>query len=238
MKKKSYLFIMIAGYLLLVAGITTVLTLLRDNDTFFFNLAASVILSWIILLIVYFIWAIYFYNVNFGWEDEDWERLRNQKDLLGGSELLDLNGPESNPHEGETLGLPPGTVRGAIALSLLVSGMALIIASFQLDQKYTNNQYVIDNFEFFKTAFLMMIAFYFGNKSLEVLNQKGGRNQEIKAPNVSSPEGATLGEVPSIRDTMSHGVATAASIKNVLRTKHKQEEDKSPSDFDDKESLG
>jgi hypothetical protein len=34
------------------------------------------------------------------------------------------------------------------------------------------NSFIVDNFDFIKTAFLMMIAFYFGHKSLELIGYK------------------------------------------------------------------
>ena len=73
-----------------------------------------------------------------------------------------------NPYKEETFGLPPGTVHGTIALSLLVACFALLILSKDLDfQK--NPDFIERYFEFMKTAIIMMIAFYFGNQSLKYL---------------------------------------------------------------------
>ncbi|MEP0366183.1 MAG: hypothetical protein ABJN36_06530 [Cyclobacteriaceae bacterium] len=224
MKNKWNLIWVVVAYLVLVAIVTTLIGFFRSGDEFFFHFAASIIISWIMVLIIYYIWAIYFYNINLGWDDEDWERVRNHKDKhdLGPGQVSDE--PMSNPHAGETLGLPPGTVRGTIALSLLIAGLAVIIASFQLNSSYASNENVVDNFEFFKNAFLMMIAFYFGNKSLEVLNNKKKEQ--------SPPPGSTTGQ-PT---TFPPSPVSAGDLKKGLQ-QNIDESDESK-DFNDKQSVG
>ncbi len=140
----------------------------KDKD-FYFNLAVFIIVSWMAILIIYFAWAIGFYNINYGWTDEDWDRWQKARDT--NPEAVTEN-PTENPHKDETLGLPGGTVRGTIAISLLIGGLAMMIASLSFKDRLQPNEYFIDNFEFFKTAYLMMIAFYFGNKSLEFLKDR------------------------------------------------------------------
>lgn len=138
-------------------------------------IAIDIILLWIGALIGYYTWAIYFYNINLGLTNEDWAEIR-QKEIDG--EKVTVR--EKNPHEKDTLGLPDGTIRGTLALSLAVGALALLIASLGIENTMPLNQLFVDTFDFFKTAFLMMIAFYFGNKSLQYLNQggmiKGGNN--------------------------------------------------------------
>ena len=41
-----------------------------------------------------------------------------------------------------------------------------------MDSTVKENTLIVDNFDFIKTAFLMMIAFYFGHKSLELIGYK------------------------------------------------------------------
>jgi len=77
------------------------------------------------MLICYYVWALYFYNINLGWSDDKWTRFRGQKEDASDTTAA----PNENPHSEETLGLPPGTVRGTIALTLLVGGLALTIAT-------------------------------------------------------------------------------------------------------------
>ncbi len=140
----------------------------KDKD-FYFNLAVFIIVSWMAILIIYFAWAIGFYNINMGWTDEDWKRMYEARKTNPDAAPDE---PTENPHKDETLGLPGGTVRGTIALSLLIGGLAMMIASLSFKDRLQPNEYFIDNFEFFKTAYLMMIAFYFGNKSLEFLKDR------------------------------------------------------------------
>jgi hypothetical protein len=136
------------------------------------NVAITIIISWLVILVGYYSWAIYFYNINLGWSDERWNRQHKLQSETGSTEEHDRN-----PHSEETLGLPPGTVRGTIALTLLMVGSALAIASFGFDRHVKPNSEFIDNFEFMKTAFLMMIAFYFGTKALDVFKPATNRNQ-------------------------------------------------------------
>jgi len=79
---------------------------------------------------------------------------------------------DKNPNSDETLGLPPGTVRGTIALSVLVIAMAMMIASLAMPPSMPKDEVMVDHFEFLKTGFVMVIAFYFGSKSLEILRKK------------------------------------------------------------------
>lgn len=181
------IFVIIVFYIVLVSVLTGVMFLFRSREQFFFDLATAMILSWIIMVIIYYIWAIFFYNVNMGWTDDDWEGLKKIKEEGG---ELPKDEPTKNPHAEETLGLPPGTVRGTLAVSLLVAGLAMLVASFQLDQTYDSNSLFVDNFEFFKTAFLMMIAFYFGDKSLKAI---GERNQGVYRPNGAGGGGTSSG---------------------------------------------
>ncbi|MFN7260196.1 MAG: hypothetical protein ACK5TU_09885 [Cyclobacteriaceae bacterium] len=152
---------------------------LAPKESFFFNLAAAIMVSWLLMLTLYYIWAIYFYNINFGWTDKDWQD-RETKVFVEGS------GPEpdGNPNSEETLGLPAGTIRGTIALTVLVIGLAMMIAALGLPGKISQNEFLIDHFEFLKTGFLMVIAFYFGSKSLELLKD---RKQVIGVPSNTPP---------------------------------------------------
>lgn len=169
------------------------------KESFFLNLAASVVISWLLVLTIYYVWAIYFYNINLGWTDKDWKE-KETKVLVTGS----ADEPDQNPNREETLGLPPGTVRSTIALSILVCGVAMMIASFAMPGKLKQNEFIIDHFEFLKTAFLMMIAFYFGSKSLELLKDRkmidgiqGPANQTNSptAPTETVPVNTTDGKI-------------------------------------------
>lgn len=154
--------------LLYIAGI--LVHAFNSGGKFLLNLSATIIVAWIVMLICYYVWAIYFYNINLGWSDDKWRRARDTEE----DPSAETDAPNRNPHSEETLGLPPGTVRGTIALTLLVGGLALTVGSFGMETSISSNQVLVDNFDFYKEAFIMMIAFYFGVKSLDILrgNQK------------------------------------------------------------------
>lgn len=138
-------------------------------------LALGLIILWVGVLVGYYSWAIYFYNINLGITDKDWEDIEKSR-----STTSKIEEPKDNPNAEETFGLPPGTVRGTIALTLLIGTLAMILVSFNKDSIVKDNEVFIDNFDFFKTAFLMMIAFYFGSKSLEYLGfSNKSKNGEV-----------------------------------------------------------
>ncbi len=151
-------------------------------------LAASMIITWILLVIAYYIWAIRFYCINLGWTDADWAAKSGK--LAESPPVDDISNattvtpstvePDGNPNKDTSLGLPEGTVRATIALSMLVAGLSMTIASFSMNNTFPLNSLFIDHYEFFKTGFLMMIAFYFGAKSLDIL-RKTNNNAAIIA---------------------------------------------------------
>jgi hypothetical protein len=203
-----------------------------ENFNFIYKMISmNIILLWIGILVGYFSWVIYFFNINLGLTNEDWAEIR-QKTSNG--EQVDY--PTRNPHENQTLGLPEGTIRGTLALSLAVGALAMLIASLGMDSKLSTNELFIDTFDFFKTAFLMMIAFYFGNKSLQYLNPvKGGSGQGLQ-----QNEPSTAIEEP--KPTLSPAVdPAAAGIRaNLLNTDDDIATVKSDAskDFDNANSKG
>lgn len=158
--------------LLVLFGIFGAFFVYVEHDNLFqaVGLATSVI--WIAVFLIYFMWSVYHYNINYGLTDQDWERIYEAKDRYRQGlpvKPSELQTPEYNPYRSQTFGLPPGTVRGMIAFTLLMGGMSLLITSF--GSPYTGGELALirQQFEFFETAFLMMIAFYFGDKSLKHL---------------------------------------------------------------------
>ena len=213
-------------YIGLMFIVTFLISLINKNSTFY-NLAAGIIVSWIISLVVYYVWAIHFYNVNMGWTDSDWKKLEKKKREQ--PDAID-NEPVENPNASETLGLPPGTVRATLALTLLVSSLALMLASLEMPYKLEHNSFFIDNYEFMKTAFLMMVAFYFGNKSLEVLKNRN----PVYGPNTtqSNPENIQI-------ETLDSPVRSNETILPEKSVKSPEIlDDKSTTDFDDKGAQG
>ncbi len=153
------------------------------------GLVVSVI--WIAVFLRYFMWAVYNYNVNYGLTDKDWEKIFEAREMAKMGYPVspeDLESPDKNPYRSQTFGLPPGTVRGMIAFTLLFGGLSLLIVSF--GSEYTANELALvrQQFEFFETAFLMMIAFYFGDKSLKYLQKRWTRPSSPASPDASSDQ--------------------------------------------------
>jgi len=182
MKKNiSVSLIVLIAFIFLILSITGYNSIVGSNigneSTVYKAIGFVVIMIWTCVFLSYFIWAIYFYNINYGITNDDWKRIEEAREkriqgLPYNQEELDEE-PISNPYNEETFGLPPGTVRGMIAFTLLVGALGLLIVSFGMDNKMDEGGFFYDNFEFFKTAFLMMIAFYFGSRSLKYLRKDG-----------------------------------------------------------------
>lgn len=163
--------------LLLAIGVGGVIGILnREADEVIFKtLGMCIAVVWACIFVGYFIWAVYFYNINYGYTDKDWENLEAARERLSLGEPVDpseLEEPKENPYKDQTFGLPGGTVRGMIAFTLLFGGIAIMVVSMGMDNDLAANTFFWDHYEFFKTAFLMMIAFYFGSRSLEYLKDR------------------------------------------------------------------
>ncbi len=135
-------------------------------------IAVDIVLIWIGVLIGYYTWAVYFHNINLGLTNEDWAEIREKK-----ARGEDVEERLENPNSKNTLGLPEGTIRGTLALSLAIGALAMLIASLGKQNTLPPNEIFVDTFDFFKTAFLMMIAFYFGNKSIETFKKFSGPSE-------------------------------------------------------------
>ena len=200
-RRLNYLFMTLMGIAMIavlvpLAYVTGRIFTAEVNDIFRFS-ALLIILLWFGGLSGYYAWAIYFYNINRGLTNESWAELRERRRLSPDTG----NGlPVDNPHKEETLGLPRGTIRGTLALTLMVGGLALTIAALGMDCTVSGDTFIVDNFDFFKTAFLMMIAFYFGNKSLEMIGYKSKHVYGPKEVNQSAGGGKTPVPVTPVSD--------------------------------------
>ncbi len=191
-KRLNHLFLGLMGVVILTVLLPIVyiiVTVFKDSEGEIYKLIALLILLvWFGGLGAYYAWAIYFYNINLGLTNESWaelkEKNRHTPDAASTSTI-------KNPHANETLGLPKGTIRGTLALTLLIGGLAMTIAALGMENSIKEDTFLVDNFDFFKTAFLMMIAFYFGNKSLEMIGYKSKKissaNDVNKKPDSQQP---------------------------------------------------
>jgi hypothetical protein len=138
----------------------------------------SLVIIWACIFMAYFIWAIYYYNINLGIPEEVWDRINDAKEAKRAGDYYDQDDideePNVNPYQSETFGLPNGTVRGMIAFTLLFGALAMLIVSIGMENEIDPNTLFWDQYDFFKTAFLMMIAFYFGTRALQYLNTGQG----------------------------------------------------------------
>jgi hypothetical protein len=168
-------------------------------------IAISMLMTWGVVLVGYYVWAIYTYNVNLGYHQKFWDilwqkireaRIRKKAGLPPLEEEPTI--PNENPYKAETLGLPHGTVRGTIALTLLVGSLAMMIVaigaingneSTLVASHLTESQNILFNrlFDFFVVAFQMMIAFYFGANSLKYLRGVRGGGDPVPVPSPQPP---------------------------------------------------
>lgn len=179
--------------ILLLLGALGVYMVFQTNtgdEAVFKAIGLGIITLWACIFLSYFIWAVYYYNINLGMTDEEWNKIYQAKeDKSNGNfysqEDIDAE-PEYNPYKDETFGMPNGTVRGMIAFSLLFGAIAMLVVSFGMSNEIDPNSFFWDQYEFFKTAFLMMIAFYFGSRSLQYLRPSGAP-APINPGSTSSP---------------------------------------------------
>ena len=139
---------------------------------------------WATIFLSYFRWAMFYYNINYGKSKKYWDKVFEIRDRrLAGEHVADWGPPppEKNPHTNETFGFPRGTVRGMIAFTLLFGAISMLIVSFGMEGEMDESTFFWDHYEFFKTAFLMMIAFYFGYHSLKYLQSRWPQNLRKKS---------------------------------------------------------
>jgi len=174
--------------ILTLAGLLGALFIYLQHQNLFQAIGLVVSVIWVAVFLRYFMWSVYHYNINYGLTEEDWQKIEEARKLQQSGHPVneeDQKAPDKNPYRSQTFGLPPGTVRGMIAFTLLLGGLSLLIVSFG-NEYYTGDQMTLirQQFEFFETAFLMMIAFYFGDKSLKYLQNRWGG--ETRTPDTDS----------------------------------------------------
>lgn len=209
--------IMLIVMVILIMGLVSFIGLSKiasvdDGKSVYKALAFGLVMIWLSIFIIYFIWATYFYNINYGITDKDWKQIYEAKKRRTDGQPFNQNDlddePLYNPNHKETFGLPNGTVRGMIAFSLLFGALALLIASLGMDTNIKSNSFFYDQFEFFKTAFLMMIAFYFGSRSLQYLKSNNDSPSmintagRIKDPTAPGTEQDSMPRISQLMTTL------------------------------------
>lgn len=218
-RHRNHLFLALMGVVMLTILLPIVYIIVSifngGGEELYKHIALLILLVWFAALSAYYAWAIYFYNINLGLTNESWAELREKN-----KHTPDTNSTSTikNPHADETLGLPKGTIRGTLALTLLIGGLAMTIAALDMKNSISEDTFLVDNFDFFKTAFLMMIAFYFGNKSLEMIGYKSRKiysasdTERESASNSSSNQTipvAPVDEVESASQSVNNGDGTS-----------------------------
>lgn len=168
--------IIFAILLVTISFIYSVLMYLEQKNIFAI-VGLLMLVTWLAVFMIYFVWSVYHYNINFGITDGEWaeiaEAKRQGRNLELENPAFQIREPKYNPYRSQTFGLPPGTVRGMIAFTLLFGGISLLVASMGTEEINPEMmQLRIQQFEFFETAFLMMIAFYFGDRSLKYFRER------------------------------------------------------------------
>ncbi len=82
-------------------------------------------------------------------------------------------GNKENPYKDETLGLPRGTLRGVLTLTLLVVVVILVCASMVVKPLQGGFDSLID-------AFQVMLAFYFGSKIMHHVTDSDKKKTQSK----------------------------------------------------------
>ena len=159
----------------------------------------GMIMIWVCIFVCYFIWAVYFYNINKGRNYEKRKRIEEAK--INRSKGLpyikeDIDDSQENPYKDETFGFPQGTVRGMIAFTLLYGAIAMLIVSFGVKNDVQSDTIFIDQLDFFKKAFLMMIAFYFGSQSLKYLSTDNSKKNSAETQQTQTDKSEGPAEMP------------------------------------------
>jgi hypothetical protein len=82
-------------------------------------------------------------------------------------------GNKTNPYESETLGLPRGTLRGILTLTLLIVVVILVCISMVVKPLRGGFESLVD-------AFQVMLAFYFGSKVMHHVTNSDKKKSQSK----------------------------------------------------------
>lgn len=176
--------------------------------------AFAIFIGWILIMLIYYFWAVRYHVVNYGLSKRMWKilypealaRTKKGKESLkrvraamvqrrveeqARSADLDedyspvttpFEPPKENPYKKDSFGLPPGTIRGTLALTALV--MFILIEAVNLFSKYS----LEGHFDGLIVALQMVLAFYFGSKAVDVLRARREEAEEKqKGAEVSEP---------------------------------------------------
>ncbi len=156
-------------------------------------LISTLLLVWVIGMVNHLRKMVVYYNENYGLSEDEWKMVspemyakdeKEKADLLAKkAEMIQaagentnhiqhlLNPPTENPHKNDSFGLPPGTIRGVIALTILI-----LFVGFEILNLFSTIN-LETRFSELITAFQMIIAFYFGSKAIDVLKIRSEKKE-------------------------------------------------------------
>ncbi len=196
MKRRIFYFIAIISLVNSQALAQDSTTNIYKANQFVLIIAGALLLIWIVMVIVYLVWAIHRYNSNYGLSNHEWKilhpymyadenerdeyiKLKNQimvekQNMAGDTELVTapIEEPDENPYKLDSFGLPPNTIRGIIALT------ALFLFILMEGINYFSTIAVEDNFKELILALQMVIAFYFGSRAIEVFKARSEKQEK------------------------------------------------------------
>ena len=98
-----------------------------------------------------------------------------------------------NPYEDETLGLPKGTFRGILTLTIMF--VAIMLEIFTLND--SGNNHYENSIAKFMTAFQMVLAFYFGSQVMSTLTSAETKKTEAISGKLSEDDKPSTGDAAS-----------------------------------------
>lgn len=166
-------------------------------------LAIILMVVWLSLVIWYLYWAINRYAQNYGLSDKEWkilnpeayakeeeldkyreiririiERAKKEYELLYPGKPFQgvipaLVEPPKNPYAKDSFGLPPGTIRGILAITAMFAFVVIECANLFSPANLERD------FSELLMVFQMVIAFYFGARAVEIFKKKEEEKPDI-----------------------------------------------------------
>lgn len=221
------------------------------------RLAIIMMVIWLLLVIGYLCWAVIRYSQNYGLSEKEWkilnpeayarpdelekfvqirtriiERTRREFELLNPGKPFEgvipaLATPSANPYRKDSFGLPPGTIRGILAMTAMFAFVLIecvnLFSPANLEKDFSE----------LLTVFQMVIAFYFGARAVEIFSKKPDTKEEEKHIPVS--ETTVKSEEPSTQEKTTLSVpakepSLSPSVRTIKKDEHPAEEAVVPED--------
>lgn len=197
--------------------------------------ALGIVVVWLVLVVAYFGWAIHFYNINLGMTSREWKVISPEiyaspkehaayvarREAVAAALNSDTGGaptsstacalllaPKANPYRRDSFGLPPGTIRGVLALTVMIVFVVAEVA------RAFGGNVEADRVADIRTVFEMVLAFYFGSRAVEVL-QKASTVAKPVADALNAAKQTAASQVPPAEPRPPEQRATALAGTNL-----------------------